>query len=587
MKRFGYVLSAVLATLGLSAFAKDENGNSMLTEAQQEQLKEKYGESFLEPFMKDLAEYEAAHGSAEGAITEELTAEYKAQAEADAAALAEARKQIAELEKAKADFEALIAEKENTIVKLKATPEVDGGEKVEGQQIPKTVMKSDMTLRHNKYVDAVFKGAAYSGDSTIDTSELKQEFGKYVSNERLEIFRQLMGQTTSTQYMSTIISDKVEVRATQATINSVLQQFVPYWTPKGKSGFTPLTIRNYKCKINVPIVPSDIMEDVLGWMYDENVRPSDMPVIRYILNNLIFPKLDEEREVALAIGEFVESEVTQDGGTATDANATMDGYLTQLKKWHEATTSKEYAAITWLLDGQQLGTGDTLLANIDAVVDSIKPLYKKQKLTIHADPDIVTLYGRAYRAKYPWLKNEDGEKLKVDFSNLTFAPLEGMRGTGCFFITPKENFKHLQSRDPKATKIWMQEENYMAKIFGEWWEGTGFWLADAIFAYIKPETQAAGGSDNSGSGAAGGSDNSGGAAGGSDNSGGAAAGGSDDNTETEYVYEAVADPTGQNPKTQGWYERSGESEPYTYTLTEDTEPGQDKTYYTRSEAPGL
>ena len=556
---FGFAMQAVLQTLGLSALAKDENGASMLTDEQRTQLNEKYGETFLQIFEKDLKDYEAANGAAENAITEELTAQLKAQAESDAAALTVARQRIAELEKAEKEFEAIIAEKDKTIVELKATPEVDDGEKVEGQQQEtKTVMKSDMTLRHNKFVDAVFKGAAYSGDSTIDTAELKQEFGKYVSNERLEIFRQLMGKTTSTQYMSTIITDKVEVRASQATISSVLQQFVPFWTPKGKSEFTPLTIRNYKCKINVPIVPSDIMEDVLGWMYDENVRPSDMPVIRYILNNLIFPKLDEEREVALATGQFVESQVTQDGGQATEAGAVMDGYLTQLKKYHAATTSKEYAAITWLLDGQELGEGDTLLANIDTVVDSIKPLYKNQKLTIHADPDIVIKYGRAYRAKYPWLKNQDGEMVKVDFSNLTFAPLEGMRGTGCFFITPKENFKHLQSRDPQSTKIYMQEQNYMVKIFGEWWEGTGFWLADAIFAYIKPETQAAGG-----------------------NSGGAADGG------TEYVYEAVADPTGKNPKTQGWYERSGESEPYTYTLTEDTEPGQDKTYYTRSEAPGL
>ena len=26
----------------------------------------------------------------------------------------------------------------------------------------------------------------------------------------------------------------------------------------------------------------------------------------------------------------------------------------------------------------------------------------------------------------------------------------------------------------------------MVKIFGEWWEGTGFWMAEAIFAYIAP-----------------------------------------------------------------------------------------------------
>lgn len=39
-----------------------------------------------------------------------------------------------------------------------------------------------------------------------------------------------------------------------------------------------------------------------------------------------------------------------------------------------------------------------------------------------------------------------------------------MRGTGVFFITPKENFKHLRSKDPQSAKVWMQGENYDVKI---------------------------------------------------------------------------------------------------------------------------
>ena len=35
----------------------------------------------------------------------------------------------------------------------------------------------------------------------------------------------------------------------------------------------------------------------------------------------------------------------------------------------------------------------------------------------------------------------------------------------------------------------------------------------------------------------------------------------------------------KNPSTEGWYERSGVSEPYTYTLSADTEVDQEKTYY--------
>ena len=44
-------------------------------------------------------------------------------------------------------------------------------------------------------------------------------------------------------------------------------------------------------------------------------------------------------------------------------------------------------------------------------------------------------------------------------------------------------------------------------------------------------------------------------------------------------YKAVADPTGKNPKQEGWYERSGSSPDYVYTLTEDTTPVSGKTYY--------
>lgn len=46
------------------------------------------------------------------------------------------------------------------------------------------------------------------------------------------------------------------------------------------------------------------------------------------------------------------------------------------------------------------------------------------------------------------------------------------------------------------------------------------------------------------------------------------------------VYTPVENPTG-NPHDQGWYERSGESEPYTYTLTEDTTVVESKTYYVK------
>lgn len=481
---FEKVLGVVLGVLGISAFAKDEKGKSILLSTQKETLKNKYGEKFVLEFEKDLAEFEKDGASAEDAVTEEVKAKLTSERDQNAQSLKEAQDSIKKLN---GEIEAYKA----TISKLEKTETPDSGVHVEGGADMTKKFKPDMTLAHNKYLDARFKGAAYSGDTTIDTTELQKEFGKYVSSERIEIIKGLMGKTESTQYMSTVMTDKVEIRAQQAAIDSVLQQFTPNWTPKGKAKFTPLTIKNFKCKINTAIVPSDIMEDILGYLYDEDLKPEDMPVVRYIIQQLIFPKLDEEREIALAIGEFKESTATKDGDDATEANEVMDGYITQLRRYKKDSK----IPITWLLNGIALDDAK-LVEQIEKAVDEVKPLYKKKKMFIHADPELVTRYGKAYRKLYPWLKNEDGEKIKVDFSKFTFAPLEGMRGTGAFFITPKENFKHLASKDPQTTKFWMATENYKAKIFAEWWEATGFWIAEAIFAYLPPE-EAAGSSEGS------------------------------------------------------------------------------------------
>lgn len=479
---FGKVMSVVLAFLGISAFAKDKNGKSVLLSVQEEQLKQKYGEKFVESFKKDLAEFEKDGAAAESAVTGEVQAQLEDERESNAR-LVERIKVLQETEKRlKADIES----RDKTIERLSREPAADAGEQVAGDNNKGMAkkFKPDMSLAHNQWLDAAFKGAAYSGNTTVDTTELQKEFGKYVSSERLQIIKDLMGTTESIRYMSTIMTDKTEVRAQQAAIDSVLQQFVPYCTPKAKSTFTPLTIRNYKCKINVPVKPSDIMEDILGYLYDENLDPQDMPIVRYILYQLIFPKLDEEREQALAVGVYKENEANQDGGAASDALDCMDGYVTQLKKLKKAENDK----VTWLLDGETL-SDDTLLKQIDKAVDQVKPLYRNKTMFVHADPDLVIRYSRAYREKYPWLKNQDGDKVKIDFTNFTFAPLEGMRGTGVFFITPKENFKHLMSKDPQRTQIRMETNHYNVDIMAEWWEATGFWLAEAIFAYIPPEQE--------------------------------------------------------------------------------------------------
>ncbi len=473
------MIASVLTLCGISAFAKDAEGKSVLTADQKKMLTDKFGDKFVEAFAKEIQAFENTGKKADGKEVQEAVAKNATEQGKNAKELQEARDKISALEQSN-------REKDQKIASLEKDECPDGGQQLAGGKKGdmNKKFKADMNLAHNQYIAAATKGASYGGNSTIETGELQTEFGRYVSSDKYEIFTSLVGTTESLEYMTTMITDKFEVRASQAHITSVLQSFVPAWTPKGKTTFTPLTIKQYPMKLNVSIIPSDIIDQVLGYYYDENLTPEDMPIVKYIINVLVKPILDEERETAFAVGEYKEPTKGEDGKyQANEANQVCEGYVTQLKKI-KAGGNKEN--VTFLLEGIALGTGNTLLNNVDKAVDEVSSKYKKKKLPVHADPDLITLYSRAYRDKYPNTKNQDGDKVTIDFTNFTFVPLEGMRGTGSFFITPKENFRHIMSRDPKTMNLRMATVDYEAKVYGEWREGVGFWIGEAIFAYLPP-----------------------------------------------------------------------------------------------------
>ena len=476
---FTKVLAAVLTFFGASSFAKDEDGKSVLSEEQVKQLKDAYGEKFTEKFLEDLKAHEENPPSAEDdkALKEAQANLQKLQAEHDAYKKG-AEKREKELQE---KVDALSDESETD-------PVVEGKQ---GNQGGKKKFEADMKLVHNATMDNYFNGdgSMIHAETSIDTAELRTEFGKYVSSEKLEIMRKLTQAVESVKYMKTVMTEKTVWRASRAIITSVVQQFVSKWTPTGKSKFTPIEITNRKHKINVPITPADIMEDVIGHLYDEGLEPKDMPIVKYIVEVLVLPQVEEDREMhLLATGKYEAlPDNISDGDAAQETGKSMDGYCTILEdqKALKDAADPSAAPINWLLDGVTL-TPENIVDKMNEAADSVAPLYKRKKMFIHADPDLVTMYNRAYQKLYPATKNEDGKKNKLDFTNFTFAPLPGMTGKGHFFITPKENFIHLLSKNKGASKIFMQGENYDVKVFAEYWEAVGFAVAEALFAYVKP-----------------------------------------------------------------------------------------------------
>lgn len=448
---FKQVLAVVLSVLGISALEK-KDGKSTLTEEQRTTLTGKYGDKFVEQFLKDLAAFEENGQEISGKEIEDIQAQ-----------LNEKQK---DYDRMKADFEKYkresAAREENLnalINKLSEDPETDlKAEKTETAQM-KPTFKLDMNMLHNKVLDNAVNGdglMALAGN-TIETEDLKTEFGKYVSDRRYEIITLLFGKLQCTQYMTTKMTDKTEWQAVQSVISDLIQKFTPYWTPSGKVKFTPIVIKNRKHKINYPLKPAEIMEDVIAYLYDEGLQPKDMPIVKYCIEVLLKPKVEEERDEQLAVGVFDESKnKNKNDGDDGDLHGSLDGYITILKQLHE---DKEQNIIR-LLPGVNL-TRQNIYDQFDNIYQQIPKKYRTKKLPIFIDPDLLNLYELARDDKFPNSKNEDENKKRLQHTNFTFVPLDGMTGTGLFFITPKENFIHLLSKNKGLSKFGSRQKTTM------------------------------------------------------------------------------------------------------------------------------
>lgn len=490
--KFKAVLAAVLSALGVSGFEKQGN-KSQLTEEQKKTLQDKYGEKFVAQFVKDLEAYESDGTDASGEDVLQLRESLNAME--------------AQLEAERQRNENLTTLIDTLSDEVAADPIVT---KPTGGASTTTLFSPNMKLAHNSLIQEAFDSGNLTllADATIDSSALRQEFGSYVSSQKRDILTRLFGKLQCTEFMTTKMTDKTEWQAIESHITDLIQKFTPYYTPSGRVKFTPIVIKNRKHKINVPVKPAEIMTDVVAYLYDEGLKPKDMPIIKYIIDVLLQPKVEEERDEMLGTGVYNESaNADKSDYEAGDVGGSMDGFVTILKKLHADADRKIVRLLTVNGESVEL-TVDNIYDQFNKIYQQIPKKYRTKKLPIHIDPDLLNLYDLAREAKFPNLSNENEGKRRLIHTNFEFKPLDTMTGTGCVLITPKENFIHLLSANRGSSKLFLQDENYDVKLFAEWWEACGFAIEELIFAYVPPVAASGSGSGSasgSGSGSASGS----------------------------------------------------------------------------------
>lgn len=326
--------------------------------------------------------------------------------------------------------------------------------------------------------------------ATIDVADLKEEFGTYLSQNQnnLEEVKALFSGFSSAKYFTSAMG-ATEWRATQALITSVSQQFKNKWTPSGQTKFVPLKIQNYRHKINMPVVPSEVLESYMLHMYDEGLSVDQMPITKYIWGQLVFPQLMQDIELRMIFkGKYVDAGVVAENSAGTPPEDSMDGLETQLV---ESLSNGNQSRFRYF-DGEGFdyttATDQEVLTFMIEFTAWLAPIFRSMAMNIACSYEFWRRYKIAYKNVWGAGSGTTDSNFgsdKIDFSNQVLVPMEGMYGSPILFATPGINMKKLRHKNEVPMVINdVQRINYEARLFGEYWLGTGFGYGEAVFAYV-------------------------------------------------------------------------------------------------------
>lgn len=472
------IKTMVLTVLGITSI----EGNT-LTEDQENQIKEAYGAKVLEKFKAGLA---SDNPEQHTQIVQEAMREFFAPEATQAAeqvtdqlqaVIAERDRLQAENDRQRQNIATLMEQSEEDPVATIDTPAIVGREDVP------VVLRTNRNISHYSRANSYLQNGVMSADdATIDVADLRQEFGTFLSQNRtnLDIIRQLFNGFTSAPHFTTVPA-VTEYRAVQSQINSVVQQFKAKWTPQGNTKFTPLTIKNYRHKINVPIIPAEVLDSYIFYLYDESLAPDQMPITKYIVNQLILPRILDDIELRMIFkGKYVES--TDDSATAPEES--MNGIETLLVE-QKADGNSKVNFFGQNIDWDNASNED-IVKFVNDFSDSVDDKLKIK--TIYASRKVRRRYQRAYDAVYKGTLGRVGglnPAAIVDYGEKEIIALDGMDGSPIIFATTPGNMVKLRHKNQAPNIINdVQKHNYEVRLFGEFWLGAGFRVAEAVFAYV-------------------------------------------------------------------------------------------------------
>ena len=310
----------------------------------------------------------------------------------------------------------------------------------------------------------------------MDVAAIISEFGAYyIKNEAntQRLVKLLYRPSVTEQMFRPVVTDDTIYRTSDARVTRLLQGFQKGWSPTGTLSFKPVSIEQFKMKMDYEDYPDELRSSWLGFLESESIERKEWPFIKWLVEEHLIPRIKEDKEMnEIYVGEFATPSTP---GTAGNAGNAMNGIKYLINYWIDE------ARITPIATGALSSTPATLVGQIEDFVDAIDTRYWNNNMNLCMGQDHARRFIRGYRDKYGKDQDFTGTTFKIPESNITVVGLPSHNGSQKIWCTPMENAVRLSKFSQNENMVNIQSVDRLVKIFTDFYFGIGFVLPEIVF----------------------------------------------------------------------------------------------------------
>lgn len=302
---------------------------------------------------------------------------------------------------------------------------------------------------------------------TITVSELGQALKEYVklNKELLSTdFAKVTGSSLD-KYATVISAVQGGYEVIHTIMTHVIQGFEPEWNALGELKLKSKDLKNFHMKVNYPVVPAQIIGTVIGELYQQGVKDPKMKDITKKVIEMLKANVKDDAELLSFYGKYDASRLDEFGFAMDGINTLIaamladgSGYKIPIKPITESNAVEELRSF-----------------------ERQFPLIFKNKIKeIHVSENVGEMYQIDYSNTYgqnPSYKEDDCYKSPLGKRKIVTHPDQA---DNIVWASIDGNFLKLIDVLKEAEITDIQVQDYLVKIFMEFWNGYGYIFNEAV-----------------------------------------------------------------------------------------------------------